>query len=114
MFFQQLTRELDVGFESGAVCTLQSVKDRFCQILQDNDATEANCRSSKLKEKIQKHYGSSVEFCHQRGKQSQLMFPALKTGIAVEALKHTVEEIRGDGFETSQKVQPSLETEFLM
>ena len=90
--FELLTQELDIGFKKGHVYNMRNVLELFYQLLESIGMHESSYRSFKLKQRLEKQYGPAVQFRQQRDRtQPLLIFSAISTGEAIEALTLTTE-----------------------
>ena len=71
------------GYE---IIRMSEIKDMFMKFFKDKEVTSDDCRSYKLKSRLQKHFGDKLGFWHPRCRaESEIIFSnAILKGMVVE------------------------------
>ena len=93
--FDRLISMLDDGFKKGHVYSMDDICSKYSQLLSETGREDTGCRSHRLKDKLFNYYGEKICFRRQRNRnQPLLVFPAVSSGEAIEALKIATENLQ--------------------
>ena len=93
--FTSLVSILQVGFQQGNVYCMDDILTKYHDLLTSFGIDDPAYQSHKLKKKIMQHFGSQICFRRQGNmSQSLLVFVAVFSGQAVEAVKSAPDTLR--------------------